>query len=71
VAERDTTAITPVPVNATVWGDPGALSVMTMAAVSEPVTPGAKCPWIVQLDPTARLEPQVFPNTNDAASAPM
>ena len=43
-AESDTSGTTPVPVNATVWGDPGELSVMTMLADSGPVTVGAKCP---------------------------
>lgn len=61
----------PVPLSAMLCGDPLALSVMVMFAVSAPVTPGAKCPWMVQLAPTARLVPQVFANTNEDASAPV
>ena len=48
-----------------------ALSVMVIVAVSAPDAAGAKCPWIEQLTPTARLDPQVLPNTNEDASVPV
>ena len=44
---------------------------MVMVAASAPVAVGVKCPWIVQFAPAARLDPQVFPNTNEEASAPV
>ena len=53
------------------WGDPVALSVIVTAAVSEPATVGAKCPWMVQVAPTATLVPQVVANTNDEALVPV
>ena len=43
-ADSDTCGITPVPLNAMVWGEPGELSMITMAAVSGPVAVGAKWP---------------------------
>ena len=52
-------------------GEPVALSVMVTAAVSAPVTVGVKCPWMVQFAPAARLDPQVFANTNEEAFAPV
>lgn len=52
-------------------GDVLALSVILMVAVSAPAAAGAKCPWIVQLAPTAKLAPQVLPNTNEVASVPV
>jgi len=73
VAERVTgfVAATPVPLNAIDCGEVLALSVMVTAAVSTPATVGAKCPWMVQLAPAARLVPQVLPNKNEDASAPV
>ena len=71
VADRDTTGPTPVPVNATLWGELPALSVIVIAAVSGPAVVGAKCPWIEQLVPAARLVPQLLPNTNEEALAPV
>jgi hypothetical protein len=53
----------PVPFSATLSGESLALSVMVMAAGSEPVVVGAKCPWMVQLDPAERVEPQLLTNT--------
>src|ERR1035438_6254468 len=44
---------------------------MVMAAVNAPNTVGAKCPWIAQVAPPARLDPQVFANTNEEAFAPV
>lgn len=61
----------PVPLNVTDCGELLALSVMVMAAVKAPVTIGAKCPWIVQFDPTARLVPQLLAKTNEDAPAPV
>ena len=52
-------------------GDPLALSVIVTAAVNVPVAVGAKCPWIEQLAPTARLVPQLFANTNCEAFVPV
>lgn len=39
--------------------------------MSAPVVVGAKWPWMVQLAPTARLDPQVLAKTKDEASAPV
>ena len=44
---------------------------MVIEAVSAPVATGAKCPWIMQLAPTARLVPQLLANTNEEASVPV
>jgi hypothetical protein len=52
-------------------GDPEALSVMVTAAVRAPVAVGVKCPWMVQLAPIARLDPQLFANTNEEAFVPV
>ena len=52
-------------------GELVALSVMVMAAVRAPVTVGAKCPWMMQLAPAARLVPQLFANMNDGAFVPV
>jgi hypothetical protein len=43
-ADRDTVGPSPVPFSATLCGEPAALSVMTIAAVSAPTAVGAKCP---------------------------
>jgi hypothetical protein len=72
VADSDTAgAAMPVPLNATECGDPLALSVMETAAVSAPAAVGAKCPWIVQFAPAARLVPQLLPNANEDAFVPV
>jgi len=60
----------PVPLKAIVCGEPLALSVIVMDAVSAPVVVGARWPWMVQFAPTARLVPQVLANTNEDAFAP-
>lgn len=44
---------------------------MLTAAVIAPVAAGVKCPWIVQLAPAARLDPQLERNTNEAAFVPV
>jgi len=61
----------PVPVKAMLCGEPAALSVIVTAAVSAPVAVGAKCPWIEQLAPTARLVPQLLAKTNEDALVPV
>ena len=71
VADRVTGSATPVPLNLMVCGDPVALSVMVTAAVNAPPVVGAKCPWMVQFAPTARLVPHVFANTNEEALVPV
>ena len=48
-----------------------ALSVSVTAAVRAPAAAGAKCPWIEQFAPAARLVPQLFANTNEEASVPV
>jgi hypothetical protein len=47
------------------------LSVIVIAAVMAPVVVGAKCPWIVQLAPAARLVPQLFANPKAEAFVPV
>ena len=61
----------PVPVSATFCGEPPALSLMVMAAVSAPPVVGSKCPWMEQFAPAARLVPQLLANTNEEAFAPV
>ena len=61
----------PVPVSATFWGEPPALSVMMMAAVNAPVAAGSKCPWMLQFAPAAKLVPQLLANTNEDAFVPV
>jgi hypothetical protein len=71
-ADRDTNGTaTPVPLSAIDCGDPAALSVMVMAAVSAPEAKGPKCPWIVQFAPAARVAPQLFAKTNEDAFVPV
>lgn len=62
---------TPVPVNDMVCGDVAALSVIVIAAVIAPVAVGAKWPWIEQLAPTARLDPQLLEKSNCEAFVPV
>ena len=50
----------PVPVKATLWGEPLALSVMVRAPVRLPAAVGVKMTEIVQFAAAARLAPQVF-----------
>ena len=72
VADNDTVVeLTPVPLREMLCGEPVALSVMVMAAVRAPAAAGAKCPWIEQFAPAARLVPQLFANTNEEASVPV
>ena len=54
-----------------VCGEPVALSVIETVAVYAPAAVGAKCPWIVQFAPGARLDPQLLVKTKDAALAPV
>lgn len=60
-----------MPLSAILCGEFAALSTMVMAAVRGPPTVGAKCPWMLQLAPTARLVPQEFPNVNEDALGPV
>ena len=52
-------------------GEPATLSLMVTDAVSAPVVVGAKCPWMVQRAPAARLVPHALAKTNEEASAPV
>jgi hypothetical protein len=58
--------LTPVPLNATVRGDPVPLSVMVNEPVTAPATVGVYTTAMVQLAPAARLAPQVFVSLNGA-----
>jgi len=60
-----------MPLRVIVCGEPVALSVMVMAPESAPLAVGAKCPWMVQFAPTARVVPQLFAKTNEDAFAPV
>jgi len=71
VADRVTGSATPFPLNMMLCGEPVALSVIVMAAVSAPAVVGAKWPWIEQLAPTARLVPHELANTNEDELAPV
>jgi len=50
----------PIPLRATVWGLPEALSATESVPVSVPVALGVKVTEIVQLAPVAKLDPQVL-----------
>ncbi len=50
----------PVPESETVCGEPVALSATLRVAVREPVAVGVKITDMVQLEPVARLVPQVL-----------
>ena len=50
----------PVPVKATPWGEPEALSVMVRVLVRLPAAVGVKVTEMVQFAAAARLDPQVF-----------
>jgi hypothetical protein len=52
--------VTPVPLSATVCGDPVALSVMFSVPVRPPAPVGANVTEIVQFAPAATLVPQLF-----------
>ena len=71
VAERVTAGPSPVPLSAMLCGDPPALSTIVTAAVRAPPVVGAKCPWMLQLAPAARLVPQVFAKAKDDAFVPV
>ena len=61
----------PVPVNATVCGDPVALSAMLTEAFSVPPTDGLKLTVMVQLAPAATLAAQVLASENEVALVPV
>ena len=62
----------PVPLNATLCGEPVALSVMERLADKVPAEAGSNSTETVQLAPAARVEPHVFADAvNDDASAPV
>jgi len=60
-----------VPLSANFCGEPAALSLIVIAAVNTPITVGAKCPWMVQLAPSARLVPQLLAKINEDALVPV
>ena len=62
---------TPVPESAAVWGDPVALSLTEIAAVSVPDTAGTKVTDRLQLAPAARVEPHPLFKLNDDAFGPV
>jgi hypothetical protein len=70
-ADKVTGGVSPVPLSEMLCGESLALSVMVMAAVKAPTAVGAKCPWMLQFAPAARLVPQLFAKTNDEALAPV
>jgi hypothetical protein len=53
------------------WGATLALSLIVMVAVEVPTAVGAKCPWIEQLPPAARVDPQLLEKANEDAFAPV
>src|ERR1700683_356416 len=59
---------TPVPLSATVCGLEGSLSLMVSVPVRVPPVVGVNVTWIVQLEETATLAPQLFvsPKSPDA-----
>jgi hypothetical protein len=60
----------PVPVSATVWGDPAALSATEIEAAKLTAETGLKVTEIVQLAPPARVAPQVLVSAKSAGLAP-
>jgi hypothetical protein len=52
--------LVPVPAKVTVWGLPVAVSVMLTVALSNTADEGWNVTLITQLDPAAKLDPQVF-----------
>jgi hypothetical protein len=61
----------PIPLSAILCGDPVALSVMVIEAVTAPVADGEKCPWMVQVRLAARLVQPMFENWNEDAPVPV
>ena len=61
----------PVPVSATVCGEPAALSATLMLAVLAPAETGLNVTESVQLEPAASVVPQVLDNTKSSAWAPV
>jgi hypothetical protein len=64
-------AATPVPVSEAVCGEPAALSVTLKVAVREPDAVGRNTTDIRQLEPAARLDPQLFVSEKSPAFAPV
>ena len=64
-------AAMPFPDSAMLCGESIALSVRVTAAERGPGPVGWKCPWMVQLAPTAKLAPQLLRNTNEDGSVPV
>ena len=60
----------PVPERLTDWGLPVALSVMARAAVRLPLAAGLKVTLMVQLEPAARLDPQLLDWAKSLALTP-
>jgi hypothetical protein len=58
--------LTPLPLSATVRGDPVPLSVIVNVPAAGPGTVGVYATVMVQLAPAARLVPQVFVSLNGA-----
>jgi hypothetical protein len=67
----DAPAAVPVPDKLIVCGDPVPLSVMVKVLDSAAVVDGVKVIAMVQLVPTARLVPQLFPCVKSAAFVPL
>jgi len=61
----------PVPVRETVWGLPGALSVIESEAVSVPWAVGLNVTLMVHVAPAATLEPQVLVSEKSDALLPL
>lgn len=70
-AESVTGGSTPVPLKAILSAEPEPTQVMVTAAVNAPVVVGAKWPWMVQLAPAAKLDPQLLAKTYEEAFAPV
>jgi hypothetical protein len=70
VGARLTTGAVPVPVSATVCGDPAALSVISKLAVLLPTAVGLNVTTAVRLAPTAMLDPQLFTKLKSPAFVP-
>lgn len=67
----DAPAAVPVPDKLIVCGDPAPLSVMVKVADSAAVVDGVNVIAMVQLAPTAKLVPQLFPWIKSAAFVPL
>ncbi len=60
VGDSETAAgVAPMPVNATVCGEPVALVAICTEAVSDPGDAGVKATWKVQLEPAESVDLQV------------